>query len=78
MVSWRASIQCSNRNLRHIFILVWSCCTSSKKLEITIGVDTFQLSAGDSIYFDSLQKHTYRSLVKKRCTAIVITTASAT
>jgi len=48
------------------------------KLEITIGVDTFQLSAGDSIYFDSLQKHTYRSLVKKRCTAIVITTASAT
>ena len=47
------------------------------KLEMTIGVDTFQLSAGDSVYFDSLQKHTYRSLVKKRCTAIVITTASA-
>lgn len=48
------------------------------KLEMTIGVDTIQLAAGDSVYFDSLQKHTYRSLVKKRCTAIVITTAAAT
>jgi len=48
------------------------------KLEMTIGVDTIQLSAGDSVYFDSLQKHTYRSLIKKRCTAIVVTTASAT
>jgi transcriptional regulator with XRE-family HTH domain len=48
------------------------------KLEMTIGVDTLQLAAGDSVYFDSMQKHTYRSLVKKRCTAIVISTASAT
>lgn len=48
------------------------------KLQMTIGVDTIQLSAGDSVYFDSLQKHTYRSLVKNRCTAIVITTAAAT
>ncbi|MEG9438405.1 helix-turn-helix transcriptional regulator [Edaphobacter sp. HDX4] len=47
------------------------------KLEMTIGVDTFQLSAGDSVYFDSLQKHTYLSLVKRPCTAIVITTASS-
>ncbi len=46
------------------------------KLEMTIGVETFQLSAGDSIYFDSLQKHTYRSLVKAPCTAIVVTTGS--
>ena len=38
-----------------------------------IGVETFQLSAGDSIYFDSVQKHTYRSLVKTPCTAIVVT-----
>src|SRR6202046_135599 len=30
------------------------------ELEITIGVEKFQLSAGDSIYFDSLQKHAYR------------------
>lgn len=48
------------------------------ELEMTIGVEKFQLSAGDSVYFDSLQKHAYRSLVKKPCTAIVITTASST
>ena len=43
------------------------------KLEMKIGVETFQLSAGDSIYFDSVQKHTYRSLEKTPCTAIVVT-----
>jgi mannose-6-phosphate isomerase-like protein (cupin superfamily) len=43
---------------------------------MTIGVEKFRLSAGDSIYFDSLQKHSYRSLVKKACTAVVVTTAS--
>jgi transcriptional regulator with XRE-family HTH domain len=48
------------------------------KLEMTIGVETFQISAGDSIYFDSMQKHAYRSLVKTPCTAIVITTGSST
>ena len=47
------------------------------ELEMTIGIEQFQLSAGDSIYFDSLQKHAYRSLVKTRCTAVVITTASS-
>ena len=46
------------------------------KLEMTIGVETFQLSAGDSIYFDSLQKHAYRSLVGTACTAVVVTTGS--
>jgi transcriptional regulator with XRE-family HTH domain len=46
------------------------------KLEMTIGVETFQLAAGDSIYFDSMQKHTYRSLIKTACTAIVVTTGS--
>jgi transcriptional regulator with XRE-family HTH domain len=48
------------------------------KLEMTIGVEKFQLSAGDSVYFDSMQKHAYRSLVKKPCTAIVVTTVSST
>ena len=43
------------------------------KLAMTIGVDTIQLLAGDSVYFDSMQKHTYRSLVKGKCTAIVVT-----
>lgn len=47
------------------------------RLEMTIGVETFQLSVGDAIYFDALQKHTYRSLVKKACTAVVVTTESA-
>ncbi len=46
------------------------------RIEMAIGVETFQLSAGDSIYFDSMQKHTYRSLVKTPCTAIVVTTVS--
>ena len=46
------------------------------KLEMTIGVETFELAAGDSIYFDSLQKHTYRSLSKAACTAVVVTTYS--
>lgn len=46
------------------------------KLEMSIGVETFQLSAGDSIYFDSMQKHTYRSLVKTPCTAIVVTSGT--
>jgi mannose-6-phosphate isomerase-like protein (cupin superfamily) len=45
---------------------------------MTIGAEKFHLSAGDSVYFDSLQKHAYRSLVKRRCTAVVITTASST
>jgi len=45
-------------------------------LEMTIGVETFQLSAGDSIYFDSMQKHTYRSLVEGRCTGMVVTMGS--
>jgi transcriptional regulator with XRE-family HTH domain len=48
------------------------------ELEMMIGVEKFQLSAGDSVYFDSLQKHAYRSLVKRPCTAIVVTTASST
>ena len=47
------------------------------ELEITIGIDKFLLSAGDSIYFDSLQKHAYRSLGQKSCTAVVVTTTSA-
>jgi transcriptional regulator with XRE-family HTH domain len=47
------------------------------ELEMTIGVDKFQLHAGDSVYFDSLQKHAYRSLVDDPCTAVVITAGSS-
>jgi len=48
------------------------------ELEMTVGVEKFLLSTGDSIYFDSLQKHGYRSVARKPCTAVVITTASST
>ena len=47
------------------------------ELEMTIGVDKVRLGAGDSVYFDSLQKHAYRSLVADPCTAVVITAGSA-
>lgn len=47
------------------------------KIEMTIGVETFTLEAGDAIYFDAMQKHTYRSLVKTDCTAIVVTAGAA-
>lgn len=47
------------------------------KLEMVIGVETYQICEGDSVYFDAIQKHTYRSLVKSSCTAIVVTTESS-
>jgi transcriptional regulator with XRE-family HTH domain len=43
------------------------------ELEISIGTETYLLSRGDAIYFDSVQKHAYRSRGAERCTAIVIT-----
>jgi transcriptional regulator with XRE-family HTH domain len=45
-------------------------------LEMVVGVDTFELSPGDSIYFDSMQRHSYRSLVDGPCTGIVVTSGS--
>lgn len=46
------------------------------ELEISIGTETFRLASGDSIYFDSLQKHAYRSLTSGACVAVVVTTGS--
>ncbi len=46
------------------------------KLEISVGVEKHQLAKGDAIYFDSMQRHSYRSLVKSACTAMVVTTGS--
>jgi transcriptional regulator with XRE-family HTH domain len=43
------------------------------ELEISIGTETYQLSKGDAIYFDSVQKHAYRSRGPEHCTAVVIT-----
>jgi transcriptional regulator with XRE-family HTH domain len=48
------------------------------KLEMIIGSERYDLGPGDAIYFDSLQRHSYRSLVKTACTAMVVTTASPT
>lgn len=47
------------------------------ELEIVIGTETIRLSPGDSIYFDALQKHAYRSLDAGPCTAVVVTTGSS-
>ncbi|HEV2576111.1 MAG TPA: XRE family transcriptional regulator [Acidobacteriaceae bacterium] len=44
------------------------------KLEMIVGTEHYTLSRGDSIYFDSMQKHSYRSLSKAPCAAVVVTT----
>ena len=44
------------------------------ELEMSIGVDKFRLGPGDAVYFDAMQKHSYRSVVKGACTAVVVTT----
>jgi len=43
-------------------------------LEMRIGTETYTLEEGDAIYFDSVQKHTYRRTGQQRCSAIVVTT----
>jgi transcriptional regulator with XRE-family HTH domain len=44
-------------------------------LEMKIGSESYQLEAGDAIYFDSIQKHSYASAGRKACTAVVVTTS---
>jgi transcriptional regulator with XRE-family HTH domain len=46
------------------------------ELEITIGTEAYRLAPGDAVYFDSLQKHAYRSLASAPCTAVVVTSAA--
>ena len=46
------------------------------KLELSIGTEIYQLSNGDAIYFDSIQKHAYRSGLPGNCTAVVVTTGT--
>lgn len=46
------------------------------ELEISIGTEIHQLSEGDAVYFDSVQKHAYRSRGPGHCTAVVVTTGS--
>lgn len=45
----------------------------SGNLELTIGSEMFTLEAGDSVYFDSGVRHSYRRAGRDRCTAVVIT-----
>ncbi len=42
-------------------------------LALKIGTEEYQLSDGDSIYFDSSVPHSYRSLGKKYCDGLVVT-----
>lgn len=46
------------------------------ELEMTIGTEVYRLTEGDAIYFDSVQKHAYRSRGQAHCSAIVITTGT--
>ena len=43
-------------------------------LEMKIGTETYRLDEGDAVYFDSVQKHSYRRAGQQRCSAIVVTT----
>ena len=43
-------------------------------LGVTVGVETHELGAGDSLYFDPAVPHSYRRIGNKPCSAIVVTT----
>jgi transcriptional regulator with XRE-family HTH domain len=43
------------------------------KLGLRIGIDHFELEAGDSVYFDPTVPHTYRRVSKTPCQAMIVT-----
>jgi transcriptional regulator with XRE-family HTH domain len=43
------------------------------KLGLKIGLDDYELDAGDSIYFDPTVPHTYRRIGKAPCQAMIVT-----
>jgi transcriptional regulator with XRE-family HTH domain len=45
------------------------------KLGLRIGVNTYELESGDSIYFDPSVPHTYRKIGKSLCQAMIVTAA---
>ena len=45
------------------------------KLGLRIGVNTYELDSGDSIYFDPSVPHTYRRVGKSPCQAMIVTAA---
>ena len=48
-------------------------CMLMGTLNLKIGIDEYQVSSGDSIYFDSSQQHSYRREGAQPCSAIVVT-----
>ncbi|HEX8800783.1 MAG TPA: cupin domain-containing protein [Terriglobales bacterium] len=45
------------------------------KLGLRIGINTYELESGDSIYFDPSVPHTYRRVGKAPCQAMIVTAA---
>ena len=45
------------------------------KLGLRIGVNTYELESGDSIYFDPSVPHTYRRVGRAPCQAMIVTAA---
>ncbi len=43
------------------------------KLALKIGIDQYELEAGDSVYFDPNVPHTYRRVGKQACQALIVT-----
>ena len=43
------------------------------RLGLRIGMDDYELDAGDSIYFDASVPHTYRRVGKQPCQAMIVT-----
>ena len=43
------------------------------KLGLKVGLDDYELEAGDSIYFDPTVPHTYRRVGKAPCQALIVT-----
>jgi transcriptional regulator with XRE-family HTH domain len=43
------------------------------KLGLKLGLDDYELEAGDSIYFDASVPHTYRRVGKPPCQALIVT-----
>ena len=44
-------------------------------LLMKVGTESYQLEAGDAIYFESIQKHSYASSGPEPCKAVVVTTS---
>jgi len=45
----------------------------SGNLVMTIGSETYELEAGDAVYFDSGVRHSYHRAGKTSCTAVIVT-----